>query len=507
MRQSDYDENLILGYVENTLSQDEKAIFEQLLVDDPELADLVNMLRQDRLLLCEMDQVTAPMELSEYVSSQLERELLLGPLPYKKTAKYPDRSTPQSRGQFRIMRFCAYGSLAAMFLVVVALMYHDTANQTLMDRVAKLDFNHKQTRESVVAMNRSSDDTLDIEALAATPILPKIQNNAVTASPSVTSSFQKVPPQSQTPSLAFMERDEMELQETTAESFRVDTDAIALQTETLIANNISADPIPPVITHRDLKAMSPTTAMLAGESAPTSFGTSAMLDQASADQVTSISSAPSARKDKTLIEGKSFQVAKAKEALGIPPEAHLMLGKKIATAKSFPNASAINSPLAVRVTRRALTAMRPKNDTQQSLNQQNAVCLIQSPNPDHTVVQINQWAIRNRVEIVPIPKPTPHKTEQRKPLHASNTQLRQVVTLNIQTKQIPVLIQWLNEHPKQQNSWLQPLPQSNAANNSLQRLQQELPLAPTLRLNPPNQKSQIQLMIIPSPLPPPSIKP
>ena len=430
MRQSEYDENLILGYVENTLNADEKAIIEQLLIDDPQLAELVSMLRQDRLLLCEMDQVTAPMELGEYVSSQLERELLLGPLPYKKKVNHPDHSTPQSRGQFRIMRFCAYGSLAAMFLVVVGLMYHDTANQTLMDRVAQSDFDFKtpREREPVVAMNEPSDDTLDIDKLAASPILPSAQADVAP----MAARLKKTPTETKVPMLAFIEREDSDRQEGTTPTTMADAELAKPDAETAITGNKLRALTDHMTTSNDLLAMSPTTAMLADETLSSPDASSATIDSLTLKQPESIPADQFAFKEETLRQSKitsnlSHKSDKAKGMLDTPPQPQMMRARKtpppnvaVATKPPMPNASTINSPLAGIASSRALTAVGPRQTKRysknvsntQNLGQQNAVCLIQSPTPDQTVLQINQWAISNRVEIVPEKLPTTQQKDQ-----------------------------------------------------------------------------------------------
>ena len=79
--------------------------------------------------------------------------------------------------------------------------------------------------------------------------------------------------------------------------------------------------------------------------------------------------------------------------------------------------------------------------------------------------------------------------------------LRQVITLNIPANQVPVLVQWLNGQTSQSNNWIAPLPQANTGNDAYQRLQQEMPLAPTLPLLKPDEPMQVQLMVIPDPRP------
>jgi hypothetical protein len=65
--------------------------------------------------------------------------------------------------------------------------------------------------------------------------------------------------------------------------------------------------------------------------------------------------------------------------------------------------------------------------------------------------------------------------------------------------QVPVLVQWLNGQHNQLNNWIAPMPQSHTTNETLQRLQQELPLAPTIPFIKPDEVMAVQLMIVPDP--------
>ncbi|MEX0774218.1 MAG: hypothetical protein WD042_00750 [Phycisphaeraceae bacterium] len=72
-----YDENLILGYVEGDLPDDQRTQFEASLAADPVLRELVTALAADRAALRRTPQVEPPDDLMEPVHQQLERSMLL----------------------------------------------------------------------------------------------------------------------------------------------------------------------------------------------------------------------------------------------------------------------------------------------------------------------------------------------------------------------------------------------------------------------------------------------
>lgn len=73
-----YDENLILGYIEGDLSENEQAAFEKLLADDDQLRTLVTRLADDRDMLRTVPAVKAPASVLASVNDSLERDMLLG---------------------------------------------------------------------------------------------------------------------------------------------------------------------------------------------------------------------------------------------------------------------------------------------------------------------------------------------------------------------------------------------------------------------------------------------
>ena len=183
-----YDDNLILGYVEDELTTEEKAAFQEALNTDPRLASLVKSMMQDRQMLMALDQVTAPMELGDYVSSQLERQMLLGPLPQRRKATPTNHSTPQSRSHSRMMRIWSYGSLAAMFLIVVGLMYHHIGRQSLIERTENLSFDNNASQGSTVVMKQEKPRNNTIDNLLKLPPAP-VRNEQTTSAKALTSKF------------------------------------------------------------------------------------------------------------------------------------------------------------------------------------------------------------------------------------------------------------------------------------------------------------------------------
>lgn len=73
-----YDQELLLGYVEEALDNAQVAQFEATLNDDARLRNLVAQLVADRKILRALPSVTAPSYVLDGISEQLERSLLLG---------------------------------------------------------------------------------------------------------------------------------------------------------------------------------------------------------------------------------------------------------------------------------------------------------------------------------------------------------------------------------------------------------------------------------------------
>jgi hypothetical protein len=583
MTTDNYDDNLILGYIEDELTADQKAAFERTLAADPRLASLVASMKQDHQMLCDLDQVTAPMELGDYVSSQLERQMLLCPLPQRRKHNPAVRSTPQARSNARTMRIFAYGSLAAMFMVVVGLMYNHIGTQSLIQRTEQLAFGTKSHEDSpTVAMDTreimgTQPDSID-RLMAEPLVLPQTQNEPPT--PEISSSS--------TPAMAYAsDAAKAKEQVATSNATTLDWDESRQAKDTVASDWDAADKRESFADHpavamnapqplakikstereagkRELMAMAPTPVAPAASLSPAveelkkhspTMSRMAMddkiasTDKQSADGTTVITTSPvvtgtvnlsgdSALSATTNADNLHSGIVKGdsqSENVDMPvatviPETvtHAPLVADTSPAMnqlvSPMDRSAIHSgnvakPLPRRLGEvaavRSMTIMpgdAKANQTTNQLTQAPPVCIIQSQQPSQTVIQITQWAIRNKVEIITPIEPEKSRAKNEKQLKEkrdsskpapkeADAPLRQVITLNIPANQVPVLVQWLNNQPTQSNNWIAPLPQANTLNDSYQRLQQELPLAPTLPLLKPDEPMQLQLMVVPDPRP------
>lgn len=547
-----YDENLILGYVEDTLTAEEKALFEQLLQTDARLASLVNSMRQDCQLLNTLDQVTAPMELGDYVSAQLERQMLLGPLPQRRKVIPSSKSTPQSRSHSRFMRIGAYGSLAAMFLVVVGLMYQHIGSQSLIERTGQMSFDSQADDGKTVVMKQSQPQTNSIDELLKLPPIPaqikskdkmEMSKERQVAQPQSFGAAMSTP----IPAIEALAKSDdratdanMEpaipqpLTVTTAPTpiranVKVDQrEVMQLGSETASARRMSlpSAAAPAATTKPDadlLRELSPTTAVLAGTvDADTSHITNNAATPTTSDlgDLTSTASGqaspPPAPASSTLSWTGSDKAAGEAESISARPSAPVTTmavapSPKLVADGVMTAGDTIRSRAGLQSDSLNMPADMPdKTLPQQVMQQQPSVCVIQSQQPEKTVTQITQWALRNKVQIIDPIKPELKKSEEvRKPAdlsakaltkHAPVEQpLRQVITLNMPASQVPVLVSWLNQQKSQLNNWISPMPQSNAPNRSFQRLQQEIPLAPTIPLIKPDEALEVQLMVVPDP--------
>ncbi len=105
----DYDENLLLGYVEDELGEADRRRVERWLADDPRLRSLVEGMAADRRRLRESPEPPAPAWIMEEVDRRLERSMLLETPP----GEQGQRDVHQ---RFVFNRVAAYSALAALVL-------------------------------------------------------------------------------------------------------------------------------------------------------------------------------------------------------------------------------------------------------------------------------------------------------------------------------------------------------------------------------------------------------
>ncbi|MAE63960.1 MAG: hypothetical protein CMJ18_06770 [Phycisphaeraceae bacterium] len=116
-----YDEQLILGFLEDDLEPEQHLRFQQMLVEDARLRNLVAQLTQDRSLLRQLQREPPPADLMEPVNQLLERQMLLS---FDDAAREANGAAAVLRSQ----RLFKYGALAAVLLIGVCLALVISAN-------------------------------------------------------------------------------------------------------------------------------------------------------------------------------------------------------------------------------------------------------------------------------------------------------------------------------------------------------------------------------------------
>lgn len=107
-----YDENLLIGYVEDELSGDERTRVQRWLDADPGLRRLIEGMVADRAALRRLPEPAAPEGLLDEVDAGLEREMLLG-------GDRDDESIVVEEKRSVLRRIGAVAALAAMLLIGV----------------------------------------------------------------------------------------------------------------------------------------------------------------------------------------------------------------------------------------------------------------------------------------------------------------------------------------------------------------------------------------------------
>lgn len=123
-----YDEELFLEYVEGELPVEKRVAFENQMLQDPRLRNLVAQMVLDRHRMRTLPDEAAPEHLMDAVNERLERSMLLGASPQE----FTQTKAPASNG-FRWRRFATMGAMAAMvamvagvFIVTLVQLANDT---------------------------------------------------------------------------------------------------------------------------------------------------------------------------------------------------------------------------------------------------------------------------------------------------------------------------------------------------------------------------------------------
>jgi hypothetical protein len=107
---ANYDENLLLGYVENDLSDDDRATVEQWIRQDARLASLLKAMADDRTAMRDLPEPAAPPWLMDDVDRGLERTMLID-------ASAIDIDTSNIEQQYNVRRIFVGLAAAASILI------------------------------------------------------------------------------------------------------------------------------------------------------------------------------------------------------------------------------------------------------------------------------------------------------------------------------------------------------------------------------------------------------
>lgn len=158
-----YDENLLLGYIEGTLSPDDRAALEAMLQRDPQLDTLLRQIMADRQALRQLPQETPGEDLVQAAMQQIERRMLLGDVATQRPARRSVRRPTWS------LRPVFYYAAAAAVLVASALIIVPTLTDwDLLENVQQFTMleaprvEQEETAERMMAPRAS-----DLEADAA----------------------------------------------------------------------------------------------------------------------------------------------------------------------------------------------------------------------------------------------------------------------------------------------------------------------------------------------------
>lgn len=176
-----YDQDLLLGYLEDELDADERAQLQAMLAEDPQLAILLNDIAQDRALLRSLPREDAPGDLVQDVTQTLERRMLLdespidaGPIPIGRgrgLAVEPASRSGWGRA-FGLAGLAASVAIAAG--IVVYFVPQDPLERTAehLAESTPPQTTDQDVLESPTIASALEEETRDTDATAPTPAPP-----------------------------------------------------------------------------------------------------------------------------------------------------------------------------------------------------------------------------------------------------------------------------------------------------------------------------------------------
>lgn len=165
-----YDEYLLLGYIEDDLSPEDRARFESLMEQDDEFRRLVAQIQADRDLLRALPDESVPSDLMDQINLRIERSMLLD-------APVPELNPVGPARGFRIGRWVAYTGLAAMILLSTTFVVHTLVDRNLYDDTLVHDNPAAGRRQLAAADHKSGSqfaaaEADTVERLPASPDTP-----------------------------------------------------------------------------------------------------------------------------------------------------------------------------------------------------------------------------------------------------------------------------------------------------------------------------------------------
>lgn len=177
-----YEEELLLAYIEQRMTDDQKALIEQQFEAEPRLKHLLDDLLRDRDRLKGLPLEPAPMEVIDHASQALERAMLLsgtGPdLPGVAVVKRPSR-------RLTISRMVGYGAVAAMLAITAGGIYlliniASRTHQPMLADSTKTQTTNTQPKsgmpEVLEQMRANSNETRQQNELNAQPDVAQAEN-------------------------------------------------------------------------------------------------------------------------------------------------------------------------------------------------------------------------------------------------------------------------------------------------------------------------------------------
>ncbi|WP_432797591.1 hypothetical protein [Poriferisphaera sp. WC338] len=151
-----FDQDMLLGYVEGTLSDKDRAAFEQKLAEDDALRHLMAALIEDKKQLTDLPAVTPHHDFIDELMQQQERSMLLGdqadaPLPIQ-----PQQE--QIKRRIHVSKFLAYASMAAVIAICASLITLTLVDTDLIELASRYTNEPESNTELALA-----DATLSAE--------------------------------------------------------------------------------------------------------------------------------------------------------------------------------------------------------------------------------------------------------------------------------------------------------------------------------------------------------